>query len=90
MNDAIIDFDKNKKGIQGRPEWPGVVRYMQHSKDTTGNGIPDIPLKYEPAQSNHIAGCKQKQADFSFVFFSSGFVIRDKKKFEFSYLLCSL
>jgi len=60
IKNALIDFDKNKKGVQIGTEWLGVVRYMQHLKDTTGNGIPDIPLKYEPALSNRIVGRKQK------------------------------
>ena len=60
INNALIDFNKNKKGIQIGTEWLGVVRYMQHLKDTNGDGIPDIPLKYKPALSNRIVGRKQK------------------------------
>lgn len=60
INNALIDFDKNKKGIQTGSEWLGVVRYMQHLKDTNGDGIPDIPLKYEAALSNRVIGRKQK------------------------------
>jgi len=55
MNNAIIDFNKNKKGIQQGTEWLGIVRYMQHLKDVSGDGIPDIPLKYKNALSNRIA-----------------------------------
>ncbi len=58
MSNAIIDFDKNKKGMQEGTEWLGVIRYMQHLKDVNGDGIPDIPLKYKPALSNRIAGRK--------------------------------
>jgi len=60
INNAIIDFDKNKKGVQIGTEWLGVTRYMQHLKDLNGNGIPDIPLKYKSALSNRIVGRKQK------------------------------
>ncbi len=60
INNALIDFDKNQKGIQIGTEWLGVIRYMQHLKDTNGDGIPDIPLKYESALSNRIVGRKQK------------------------------
>ncbi len=58
FNNALIDFNKNKKGVQIGTEWLGVVRYMQHLKDTNGDGIPDIPLRYKPALSNRIAGRK--------------------------------
>ena len=60
VNNALIDFNKNKKGVQIGTEWLGVVRYMQHLKDVNGDGIPDIPLKYESALSNRIVGRKQK------------------------------
>lgn len=60
INNALIDFDKNKKGVQIGTEWLAVTRYMQQLKDVNGNGIPDIPLKYKPALSNRIAGRKQK------------------------------
>ena len=58
MDRALIDFDPNKKGVQIGTEWLGVVRFMQHLKDTNGDGIPDVPLKYKPALSNRIAGKK--------------------------------
>ena len=58
INNALVDFNKNIKGVQIGTEWLGVVRYMQHLKDINGNGIPDIPLKYESALSNRIVGRK--------------------------------
>ncbi|MBN2614400.1 MAG: bifunctional metallophosphatase/5'-nucleotidase [Bacteroidales bacterium] len=54
MSKALIDFDKNKPGIQEGSEWLGVIRYMQKLKDTNGNGIPDIPVKYDKPYSNRI------------------------------------
>jgi len=60
MNNAIIDFNKNKKGVQEKTEWLAVTRYMQQLKDVNGNGIPDIPMKYKPALSNRIVVKKQK------------------------------
>ncbi len=59
MSKAIIDFDKNEPGLQPGTEWLGVVRYLQHLKDTNENEIPDIPLKYDHALSNRIAGKKK-------------------------------
>ncbi|MBN2638032.1 MAG: bifunctional metallophosphatase/5'-nucleotidase [Bacteroidales bacterium] len=60
INNALIDFDKNKPGIQEGSEWLGVIRYMQKLKDTNSNGIPDIPLKYKPDHSNRIVITKKK------------------------------
>jgi 5'-nucleotidase len=54
MQKAIIDFDRQKPGVQGGAEWMGVVRYLQQLKDMNGNGIPDIPEKYHHEQSNRI------------------------------------
>jgi len=55
INKELIDFDKNKAGIQEGTEWIGVVRYLQQLKDIDGDGIPDIPLKYKNVQSDRIA-----------------------------------
>ncbi len=64
IKNAIIDFDKNEKGIQEEPEWLAVTRYMQHQlKDTNGNGIPDIPLKYNSALSNRIVVEKKNRSN---------------------------
>ncbi len=59
INKVLIDFDKNKAGIQEGTEWIGVVRYLQQLKDVNGDGIPDVPLKYKNVQSNRIAQPKQ-------------------------------
>ncbi|MBE0652036.1 MAG: bifunctional metallophosphatase/5'-nucleotidase, partial [Bacteroidales bacterium] len=59
MSKAIIDFNKKEPGVQPGTEWLGVVRYLQHLKDTNGNGIPDIPLEYDHALSNRIPGKKK-------------------------------
>ena len=47
FNKYILDFDKNKPGIQEGKQWLGLIKYMQTFKDTDGNGIPDIPEKYK-------------------------------------------
>lgn len=59
INKALIDFNKNKPGIQEGSEWLGVIRYMQKLKDTNGDNIPDIPLKYKPDHSNRIVVTKK-------------------------------
>ena len=56
VNRALIDFNPKKKGIQEGAEWLGVLRYLQQMKDTNGDGIPDIPVKYKNPISNRIAG----------------------------------
>ncbi len=56
VNRALIDFNPKKKGIQEGAEWLGVLRYLQQMKDTNGDGIPDIPVKYKEPISNRIAG----------------------------------
>lgn len=60
LSKAIIDFNRNKPGIQPGAEWLGVVRYLQHLKDTNGDGLPNIPLKYDHPLSNRIPGKKRK------------------------------
>ena len=59
MNNAIIDFNPEKPGIQPGTEWLGVIRYLQHLKDTNGNGIPDIPVQYDKPLSNRIVVTKK-------------------------------
>lgn len=58
MNTALIDFNKNKKGIQPGTEWLAVIHYLQQLKDKNNDGIPDIPLQYEKPLSHRIAGKK--------------------------------
>jgi len=53
-NDAVIDFDKAKPGIQEFKEWLAIVKYMQSFPDTNGNGIPDVPDSYKNPASVYI------------------------------------
>ncbi len=56
IQNALMDFNKDKPGIQESTEWIGIIRTLQGMKDTNGNGIPDIPSRYKNALSNRIAG----------------------------------
>ncbi|OQY03884.1 MAG: hypothetical protein B6I20_04115 [Bacteroidetes bacterium 4572_117] len=47
MGKQIIDFDKNKKGIQEGKTWIALVEYLNSFKDTDGDGLPDMPEKYK-------------------------------------------
>ena len=46
MQEAIIDFDLRKDGIQEGKEWLALIAFLESFKDTNGNGIPDIPDYY--------------------------------------------
>jgi 5'-nucleotidase/UDP-sugar diphosphatase len=46
MQEAIIDFDDTKDGIQEGKEWLALIAFLESFKDANGNGIPDIPDYY--------------------------------------------
>jgi 5'-nucleotidase/UDP-sugar diphosphatase len=46
IQEAVIDADPDKPGIQEIKEWMALVWYLQQQPDTNGNGIPDIPFYY--------------------------------------------
>ncbi len=58
MKNALIDFDKNKKGIQIGTEWLGVIKYIQNLKASGQSNLPEIPLKYKNPVSSRIPGHK--------------------------------
>ena len=47
MKTAVIDMDERKEGVQEGKEWLALMEYLGKMKDTNGNGIPDIDIKYE-------------------------------------------
>lgn len=47
MNNNILDFDKNKQGIQEGKEWIALIEFLKQLPDLNNNGIPDMPKKYE-------------------------------------------
>lgn len=49
MKASIMDFDQIRDGIQEGKEWIAIIEYLSSMKDTNGNGIPDIDLKYQKA-----------------------------------------
>lgn len=42
-----VDADKNQAGIQELKEWVGVMEYIKSFPDANGDGLPDIPDKYQ-------------------------------------------
>jgi 5'-nucleotidase len=42
-----VDADKNQAGIQELKEWIGVIEYIKSFPDSNGDGLPDIPDKYQ-------------------------------------------
>lgn len=46
MQEAVIDFDKNKPGIQEGKQWISLVDMVRNFDDANKNGIPDIPEEY--------------------------------------------
>ncbi|MBK9390643.1 MAG: bifunctional metallophosphatase/5'-nucleotidase [Bacteroidetes bacterium] len=53
MNNAVIDMDTKKAGIQEGKEWLALIEYLQSMKDINGNGIPDIDSKYRNPVKTH-------------------------------------
>jgi 5'-nucleotidase/UDP-sugar diphosphatase len=46
MKTAVIDFDRNKPGVQEGKEWLALVEFLSQMKDTNNNGIPDMDRIY--------------------------------------------
>ncbi len=47
FHSALLDFDKNKPGIQEGKQWLALIYYFATFKDTNGDGVPEIPEKYK-------------------------------------------
>ncbi|MFA6128369.1 MAG: metallophosphoesterase [Bacteroidales bacterium] len=47
---ALIDRDPDRPGIQEAKEWAGLMTYASRLPDLNGNGIPDMPQKYQEVQ----------------------------------------
>jgi len=47
MTSAVIDMDGKREGIQEGKEWLALMEFLGSMKDTNGNGIPDIDIKYK-------------------------------------------
>lgn len=50
LDEALIDADPNKEGIQEVKEWAALLGFAKQFPDINGNGIPDIPKRYEEAE----------------------------------------
>ncbi len=46
MSKQIIDFDKNKEGVQEGKTWVALIEYLQSFKKNS-NGLPQMPEKYK-------------------------------------------
>jgi 5'-nucleotidase len=47
LADARIDADLSRPGIQETKEWAGLLEYVQSFEDLDGDGVPEIPARYE-------------------------------------------
>lgn len=47
MSAAVIDFDSKAPGVQEGKEWLALLNYLSSMKDVDGDGIPELPMKYE-------------------------------------------
>jgi 5'-nucleotidase len=47
----ILDFNKNKPGIQEGKQWIALIDYAKSFKDINGDKIPDFPQKYKKYHS---------------------------------------
>lgn len=45
-----VDADKSKPGVQELKEWVAVMDYLRSFKDTSGDGLPNIPERYKEPQ----------------------------------------
>jgi len=50
LEEAVIDLDPSKNGIQEAKEWIALMTWASKLPDLNGNGIPDIPEKYREIQ----------------------------------------
>ena len=42
-----LDADKHRPGIQELKEWKAVLDYIKNFADTDGDGLPNVPEKYQ-------------------------------------------
>jgi len=52
MKNAVIDMDSRKDGLQEGKEWLALMEMISLMKDTNGNGIPDLDIKYKEPQKS--------------------------------------
>ncbi|MBN2891440.1 MAG: bifunctional metallophosphatase/5'-nucleotidase [Bacteroidales bacterium] len=47
IDDFILDFDKNKDGVQEGKEWLAIIEFMRQFEDSDKDGLPEIPENYK-------------------------------------------
>ncbi|MBU0575142.1 MAG: hypothetical protein KJ800_06325 [Proteobacteria bacterium] len=55
LKQGIIDADAIAPGIQEIKEWLALAAYMKGFPDVDGNGIPDIPARYQQPEGRFAA-----------------------------------
>jgi len=55
LRDAIVDNDPNLEGIQETKQWIANIKYMQSFTDTDGNGLPNLPDRYQDINGRSLA-----------------------------------
>ncbi len=53
--EAAVDADATQPGIQEVKEWAALGDYLRTFPDADGNGIPDIPARYQKPEGRHAA-----------------------------------
>jgi 5'-nucleotidase / UDP-sugar diphosphatase len=67
FDDARMDLDPGKPGIQEAKEWAGLLTYASKLPDLNGNGIPDMPEKYK-----NVIGSSESKSSINPVLFFKG------------------
>jgi len=49
-----VDGDKDKEGVQEIKDWTALMTYVQTFKDKDGDGIPEIPVRYQGTQGRQV------------------------------------
>jgi 5'-nucleotidase / UDP-sugar diphosphatase len=52
---ARVDADTSAPGIQEMKEWVGLMQYVRQFPDADGNGIPDVPAKYQAPLGRNVS-----------------------------------
>lgn len=53
LDQAVIDADYSRPGLQELKQWPALASYLQSMPDTDGNGIPNLAPRYQKAAGRY-------------------------------------
>ncbi len=55
LEDALVDLDPERPGIQENKVWASFLAYVQQLPDLDGDGIPDLPERYRTPEPRMVA-----------------------------------